>query len=599
MTVRLRTLLVAVALTLLGTGPTAAAAAPGDRPRTDRYGDPLPDGAVARFGTTRWKHPGGVAGVVFSPDGKTVASVGDRIPRLWDAATGKELRRFLGHEAPVSCVLSFRDGKTLVTGDGDGAIRLWDVATGKEKRRLVNPTRPVTALALAPDGKTLASGGRNGDPKIYLWDTASGRLLRSWLAHAEDVWVLAFSPDGKLLVSGGESKGRLAGRPKGSHSAAAWDPATGKKRYQIGRLVCVQMRKTPGDQDDPNYRPRYGTTTDPERVAALAFSRDGELLATGGYAPPHRCWMVRLRDSATGKERRLQDGKADAKAIAFSPDGKLLVAQDERALVFWDVVRGTRLGPVEGVLPPGVGFSGVTALTFSPRGRTLACGCSSGDVRLWEVASASFSPEPSAASGPPGRRRRLTERFAPRGHQKQINAIVVSPDGRLAFTAGEGPGGRLWELATGKEVRKLEGGWWYVTCSAFSPDGKTVATGHRMGASFSGTRRPANRSASSAGTRTWSFPSPSGEPRPWFRTDSARIWSSGTWPRESRFASSQGREKASACARRCRRTAARSVRPGAWATRAACTCGTRPRASNGIASPPATTGPGFFRRMGG
>jgi WD40 repeat protein len=515
---RLRAVAVAVPLALLGAGLTVAEPPPVDRPATDLYGDPLPGGAVARFGTTRCKHAAGVRGVAFAPDGKTFASVGDHLPRLWDAATGKELRRFVGHESAVNCVLFFPGGKTLVTGGADGTIRVWDIATGKELRRIVNPTKGVTALALAPDGKTLASGGRNGDQNIYLWETTSAKLLRSWPAHAADVWVLAFSPDGKTLVSGGESNGQLingtfVSRPNDTYGAAAWDPATANKLYEIGQLVRVLVRPTPGRKDDPDEkdapppRPRYENHTDPERVAALAVSADGKLLATGGYDPPHECWTVRLWDAATGKEYRLDDGKSDAKAIAFSPDGKLLVAQDEQDLVFWDVARRRRLNPrpaagrlkvplekvplekspaeprtpdlpgdplpaprPPGVLPPGVGFSGVWSLAFSPDGKALAAGLAGDDVKLWDV-----------VPGPAGKPPRLTERFEPRGHQWRINTVAVSPDGRLAFTGEEGPGGRLWEVATGKEVRTFAGGWWYPRCAAFSPDGKTVATGHRMG----------------------------------------------------------------------------------------------------------------------
>jgi WD40 repeat protein len=508
-----------VACLAVAAGPATAEPPSREPPHTDLYGDPLPDGAVARFGTTRWKHPGGVSDLVYSPDGKTLVSTGDRTVRLWEAATGKELRRFVGHESWVSRAVFSHDGKTLVTADGDGIIRFWDVTTStegrqagaKEQRRLVHPTKGVTALALAPDGKTLASGGRNGDQKIYLWDTASGKLLRSWVAHAVDVWVLAFSPDGKTLVSGGESNGQLVNgtfvsRRNDTYGAAAWDPATGKKLYEIGRLVRVLVRPTPGRKDDPDdkdapTRPRYETHTDPERVAALAFSSDGKLLATGGYDPPHGCWTVRLWDAATGKEYRLDDGKSDAKAIAFSPDGKLLVAQDEKDLVFWDVARRTRLNaraegrmkvPLEkapaeptppqlpgdplpaprptGVLPPDVGFSGVSSLAFSPDGKTLAAGLLGGEVKLWDVDRTAPGPKP-----------RLTDRFEPRGHQWRINTVAVSPDGRLAYTGEEGPGGRLWELATGKEIRTFEGGWWYPRCAAFSPDGKILATGHMIG----------------------------------------------------------------------------------------------------------------------
>src|SRR6516164_8644363 len=72
------------------------------RPRLDAYGDPLPDGALARVGTLRLRHAGSAINVAFAPDGKSLASSGnDGLIRLWGVATGKEIRRFEGHEGNV------------------------------------------------------------------------------------------------------------------------------------------------------------------------------------------------------------------------------------------------------------------------------------------------------------------------------------------------------------------------------------------------------------------------------------------------------------------------------------------------------------------
>ena len=83
-------------------------------------------------------------------------------------------------------------------------MRLWDAATGKELKTLSGDTDSVWALAYSPDGKVVASG--SGDKTVRLWDTATGKELKMLSGHTAGVRVLAYSPDGRVIASGSEDK---------------------------------------------------------------------------------------------------------------------------------------------------------------------------------------------------------------------------------------------------------------------------------------------------------------------------------------------------------------------------------------------------------
>src|SRR5439155_790233 len=129
----------------------------------------------------------------WSPDGKTLASVGDdgiarsgtddRIIRLWEVATGKEVRR-LAHEESVSSVAWAPDGKTLASAGHDKTVRLWQVATGKQLRQLAVHGESVRSVAWSPNGKTLASAGY--DKTVRLWEAATGKEVSKLIEDLDD-----------------------------------------------------------------------------------------------------------------------------------------------------------------------------------------------------------------------------------------------------------------------------------------------------------------------------------------------------------------------------------------------------------------------------
>src|SRR5438067_10623165 len=142
----------------------------------DLHADPLPAGAIARIGTMRLRHDAPIVALAWAHDGSFLVSGShDKTVCLWDAQTGKLLRRITGHDDAVFALALSSDSKKLATGSRDKKVRLWDVATGKEFWKSDAHQEAVTCVAFSPDNAMLASGGSDG--KVRLWDVATGKPL--------------------------------------------------------------------------------------------------------------------------------------------------------------------------------------------------------------------------------------------------------------------------------------------------------------------------------------------------------------------------------------------------------------------------------------
>jgi RNA polymerase sigma factor (sigma-70 family) len=415
-----------------------------DRPaRADLHGDPLPAGALLRLGSLRLRHGGPVAALAFSADQKSLVSGGwTDVARLWEVATGKELRRFAIPQPPggrdrqvVSTLTLAPDGRTLAVGGTAGTVFLWETATGRLLRTLAAARQSVASLAFSADGKRLVSAAGPSDrpAEIVVWDVAAGKELRRLKGQGKWVYAVAFSPDGKTVAAAGEDK-----------VVRLWNAATGEP-----------LRKLAG---------HHGA------VVTLAFAPDGKTLASADFSG------VALWDAASGMllKGKLLDRPVPAvryRTVAFTPDGRILAgagdwttAGSRGVITLWDAASGKALRPVEG------NSDEVRSLAFATRGKglRLAVGNGNGTVRLWDLPDSATlrrgAPAPAVLSLPP------------LGHQSGVYATAVSPDGRTIATGSLDRTVRLWDAATGKELRRLEGHTDSVFCLGYSPDGKLLVS---------------------------------------------------------------------------------------------------------------------------
>ncbi len=189
-------------------------------------------------------------------------------------------------------------------------------------------------------------------------------------------------------------------------------------------------------------------------IRTFAFSPDGTRVATSSHDMFRGDGAVQVWDAATGRPVAPAMKTGWVAALAFSPDGRLLVTGDyARQVRSWDVATGKPVGPV--LAHPGVPFQ----VRFSPDGKTLAVSMvdSANEARLWDVAT----------GRPLG---------MPMPHKNWVIDVAFSPDGKALLTRSNDRTVRVWDAATGEPVTAYlphQG----LRTAAFSPDGKTIATG--------------------------------------------------------------------------------------------------------------------------
>jgi WD40 repeat protein len=398
-------------------------------------------------------HAGGTLGLAYSPDGRHFVTGGfsDYSVKLWDAASGRLLRTFAGHDGGVRSLAVSVDSRLIVSTAAQ-TVRLWDALTGRLIHAFEGHSDELRSVAISPDALMVLSGG--DDMTVRAWDAASGKQLYRLDGKAA-VLAVAHSLDGSQIVVGRQDGSiTLAGAKDGRtiKTASLRTKGIGHISFSrdLSRLVAEQdgakaivfdlkAARTLRSIDLPGLQ---NVTMSPDGSQILAECTDEE---------------IDLYDANSGEHLRTL-GKLDNQvySIAFSPDGKFALAGDFDSKVRqWH----TETGEVRNDYVPPTSIEQVALTPDATRFATVDGSKASGhQIKLWD--------------GTSGRLIRTLE-----GHDNQIWALAISPDGSRIASGGLDETIRIWETASGKLLTTISGHVGSVKQISFSWDGRVIAAG--------------------------------------------------------------------------------------------------------------------------
>jgi WD40 repeat protein len=458
------------------------------------------------------------ASLAWSPDGKRLATGGwdaDKVAKVWEAESGKELFSLSGHEGGIYSVSWSPDGTRLATGSNDSTVRVWNVETGKHLLTLTLAERwnEVWAVAWSPDGKLLATGSEDGVPR--LWDARTGDERLSLREHGGAVKSVAWSPNGQRLVSasedgtvklwevGKEAEGTGSGKAQTSRQNRS---VQGKKRRAEKAEVQRKGRAKPALHAAPevvqatrltgpgNERELLSLEGHSEAVWSVAWSPDGARLATASDDGAVKVW-----NAETGRELlTLRGHGGGVRAVDWTIDldydertNRLAAASTDGWFKIWNADTGEEEGDD---IVGGEGW--LMAFRPQPHGEPKPASDASWMNRLLRSKASRKEPELTSLAhnvnageawddspvGGVAVRKVVTGDGLPILHHRDVvRSIAWSPDGIRMATGTVNGTVRVWMVEKGKELLSIAAHAGPVTSLTWSPDGYRVASASEDG----------------------------------------------------------------------------------------------------------------------
>ena len=454
-------------------------------------------------------HAGAVVSAQFDNTGTKFLSAGaDKLVKVWDIAKGTEFKKFGPVEEPVTYAAFSRNYAAVGAASGK-TVRIWTVADGKETSKLVHPAK-VTSLAFNSDNSRIVTGGE--DKKARVWDTKENLPLEFFELKGPAVGVV-FHANNTDIIAAGEKIASVGKLSIQRLVKASKMPLHALGMYSNGTYVFtggdekeVKMWNISNGNNDRTFK---GATA---AVKAISMSKNNQMLAVGGAGKKLRTFKF-----ADAKELKTIDVPAEIVSLDFSPDSKALAGVlADNTVIGWDTNFPNVAQPMpENFLSTLQEFkhtAPATAAVFANDNSRIFSGSQDKTVKIWRLASAdpvkatahpqyvdcvAFSPDGKfyASGGHDGHVRiydseKHTQVRDINAHQTKnetmIYGIAFHPNGQLIASCGYDNTIRVWNVSNGSKTLEIKG---YkkkeaekghkdsVFSVAFSPDGKTIASG--------------------------------------------------------------------------------------------------------------------------
>lgn len=405
--------------------------------RIDPFGDRLPDGVIARLGTTRFRHYGADV-LTFDPSGKRffTTSRGDCV-RVWDATTGVLIDRWNLPRENCEALCFSADFRTAVIPWKEH-LEIWDLPSGRLKQRLPLGDAPsISAACLSNDGRWLASADYTPrEHRLRLWDLRTGKN-RVVGTHEERVTQVVFAPDALKLFSC-SFEGKML---------CAWDLDKNREGWNYsGKLIRGSTtsgdgRRILAEALNPSGRHAivFDAATGKELSKAMAMDHsdvEAAISFDGSMFAVHNDGKVAIHETIGHK--KLREWNIDVQALAFHPDGNALHVIKAPGVVQAFSLRTGK--PLLQSAAAGGHTGAIRKIAWSPDGNQIATATADGDdpIRVWNVGDG-----------------KLIHRL-PNLHHPTAG-LEFSRDGRSLWTCGHRSPLLKWDVATGKEVKK-----WFI-----------------------------------------------------------------------------------------------------------------------------------------